>query len=380
MKKIGILGAAFNPIHIGHLIMAETALTRLKLDKIIFVPTKNPYHKDVELFPFDYRVKMVEYTIKDNSFFGVSDIESTFDENSYTLNLIKKLKEKENADYYFIMGADSILNFHTWYKYEELLKEVKFVVFSRPKYDVGNLILEYGKKTEIFYFDDLQLEISSTKIRKNLKEKISVRYLVHDRTMEYIKSEKNINYNQICEKLKMVLKESRYEHSLRVSETALKINRELNLGIDEKKVRLAATLHDCAKHHEHEYFLMFKEKYNLGFDILDQFFCAHSKLGAIVAKEIYGVDDEEILEAIRVHTLAKSNMSKLDKLLYLADYIEPERKFDAAYRVRNLISKGLNYAVLSVLNEEIEFHGRRNSVEKITLDARDYLLKEIENE
>lgn len=191
--KVGLFGSSFNPIHIGHLVIAEQARIRLGLDKVLFIPTANPYHKKVDLLDYDIRYEMVEETIKDNKYFEISDIEKNLKKNSYSYDVVKKLKKKSNDDYYFIMGSDSFQEIETWYEYNKFIDLLDLVVFKRPGYDVEGDHLNKMRnfsKNRIFYFDDLQLEISSTYIRNSIRDGYIPKYLLREETIAYIKDKK----------------------------------------------------------------------------------------------------------------------------------------------------------------------------------------------
>ncbi|MFM1515577.1 nicotinate-nucleotide adenylyltransferase [Helcococcus ovis] len=189
MKKIGVFGSSFNPIHIGHLIISEQARIRLCLDKILFIPTANPYHKKVDLLDYNIRYEMTERTVEDNPFFEVSDIEKHLKTASYSFDIMKKLKSKIDAEIYFIIGSDSFINLHTWHRYEELIKIVNLVVFQRPGYKINLELIEkyrFLTKKQIIFYDDIQLFISSSDIRNNIKNNIYPKYLLRDETIKYI--------------------------------------------------------------------------------------------------------------------------------------------------------------------------------------------------
>src|SRR5574344_393494 len=191
--KVGLFGSSFNPIHIGHLVIAEQARIRLGLDKVLFIPTANPYHKKVDLLDYDIRYEMVEETIKDNKYFEISDIEKNLKKNSYSYDVVKKLKKKSNDDYYFIMGSDSFQEIETWYEYNKFIDLLDLVVFKRPGYDVEGDHLNKMRnfsKNRIFYFDDLQLEISSTYIRNSIRDGYITKYLLREETIAYKKEKK----------------------------------------------------------------------------------------------------------------------------------------------------------------------------------------------
>lgn len=188
--KLGVFGSSFNPIHIAHLIIADQARIRLNLDKVIFIPTLNPYHKNVDLVKYEDRINMVNLAIENNIFFEVSDLERDFKSNSYSYNVVKKIKEDFPKDeIYFILGSDSFLTLDSWYKYEDFIKMVNIVVFSRPFYDIDlNLIKKYDSITnrKIYYYKDLNFEISSSSIRKSIKSGYIPKYIIPDKVIKYI--------------------------------------------------------------------------------------------------------------------------------------------------------------------------------------------------
>lgn len=191
--KVGLFGSSFNPIHIGHLVIAEQARVRLGLDKVLFIPTANPYHKKVDLLDYDIRYKIVEETIKDNKYFEISEVEKNLKKNSYSYDVVKKLKKKNKDDYYFIMGSDSFQEIESWYEYNKFIDLLDLVVFKRPGYDVEGDHLNKMRnfsKNRIFYFDDLQLEISSTYIRNSIRDGYIPKYLLREETIAYIKDKK----------------------------------------------------------------------------------------------------------------------------------------------------------------------------------------------
>lgn len=192
--KIGIFGSSFNPIHIGHLIISEQARYRKNLDKILLIPTFNPYHKNVDIIDYNDRFLMTEMIAKDNKYFEVSNIEENIEGNSYSYDVVKSLKEiYPNDDFYFITGSDSFMQMDTWYKYKDFLGMVNLIVFKRPGYEISNEKLDEYKKLalEITYYEDLQLEISSTYIRNSIKKGYIPKYLLMESTISYIE-EKNL--------------------------------------------------------------------------------------------------------------------------------------------------------------------------------------------
>lgn len=193
-NKIGIMGGTFDPIHFGHLFIAQTALDKLKLNKIIFIPTGKPPHKDERLITDSHkRVDMLNLAVKNNSKFETSLIEVTRKKTTYTIDTINELKQyyKEETDFYFITGTDAFIGLETWKKYTQLLDTVKFIVMTR---EVANSEL-LDEKIELFtkeYRANITkieiptLDISSTDIRRRVKEGSSIKYLLPENVEEYI--------------------------------------------------------------------------------------------------------------------------------------------------------------------------------------------------
>lgn len=181
--KIGILGGTFNPIHIGHLILAEEAREKLGLDKVIFVPTFLPPHKDnSNIAPASDRLTMIKLAIEGNKYFIVSDLEIKRNGRSYTIDTIKEFKDKFGSDdLYFIIGSDLLKYLEEWKDLNEIIKIVKFIAATRPGYPLEK-IPSYINTLPIRAVD-----ISAFEIRECVKENKSFRYLLPERVYKYIK-------------------------------------------------------------------------------------------------------------------------------------------------------------------------------------------------
>lgn len=187
-----------------------------------------------------------------------------------------------------------------------------------------------------------------------------------------------MNLENIKKELKNVLQVKRYEHVIRVCDTAVRLNKDLSLGLDDKKIKLAALLHDCAKNNEEKYFNFYREKYNLKENIFEDFFIAHAILGEIVAKELYGVEDDEVLSAIRWHTTGTINMNLLEKLIFISDFIEPGRDFKDSKIVETKIYENFDKGILLCLNLTIKHLIDKNVIINLeTIKARNYLQRRI---
>ncbi len=180
--QIGVFGGGFNPPHIGHLIACEIVRQKLKLNKVIFIPTFFPPHKRIKT-PFHHRVKMTELAIENNPYFSVSDIEKSLEVPSFTFRTLRELQKRYPEDeLYLIMGADELRDFNNWESPEEILRIAKIVVLYRP----GYRIIEELPRSVILLEIPL-IGISSTQLREWIREKVTVKYLIPDKVLDYIR-------------------------------------------------------------------------------------------------------------------------------------------------------------------------------------------------
>ena len=203
MNKIGIMGGSFNPIHNGHLFLAENAYEQAGLNKVLFMPLKNPPHKiKLNNITDQQRVDMVKLAIQNNSHFELSEIELQREGMSYTADTLTYLKEKNpEDDYYFIVGTDSLFYMHNWMKPEVVFDLCTVVAAGRDNAEEDRILshIDFLKKTynaRIIYVKMPMIELSSEGIRERLATGRTVRYYIPDAVIEYINS--NQLY-QICQ-------------------------------------------------------------------------------------------------------------------------------------------------------------------------------------
>lgn len=186
-----------------------------------------------------------------------------------------------------------------------------------------------------------------------------------------------MKYNQAADKLSKALSPKRFNHSLGVSKTAAKLAEKF--GEDIEKSKLAGLLHDCARSISNNNLLQMAEAFGIVVDDVERYqpILVHAPLGAYLAKSDYGIDDPEILKAITLHTTGAANMSRLDKIIYLADCIEPNRDFPGVDKLRKLAAKDLNAAVLEAFDQSLQFVIERGLlIHPATVEGRNYLLKD----
>lgn len=181
------------------------------------------------------------------------------------------------------------------------------------------------------------------------------------------------DFSKYKDKLKNDIGEKRFNHVIRVKDMALKINK----NIDIEKIKTAALLHDCAKYNEKYYLDKYKKYCDFSKEIISNKAVLHSFLGPIVAKYEYGVDDDEILNAIKYHTTGKENMTDFEKIIFLADACEENRNYEGVDKLRELAFKNLDDAVLFSLDGTIKsLVDRKMVIFPLTIKARNYLLRE----
>ncbi|MBN1871757.1 MAG: nicotinate-nucleotide adenylyltransferase [Candidatus Omnitrophica bacterium] len=180
--RIGLLGGTFNPPHYGHLILAQWCQQSLGLDKVVFVPAYIPPHKSVRDNRALLRYRMLKLACNENSLFEVSDIEVRRKEVSYSVYTIQRLRASygKKAKIFFLIGADSYNDLHTWKDVKEIRKLASFVAVNRPGYKIKN------KKETFQYVKMPQIDISSSLIRKRVRSGMSIKYLTPDAVIDLI--------------------------------------------------------------------------------------------------------------------------------------------------------------------------------------------------
>ncbi|WP_102026959.1 nicotinate-nucleotide adenylyltransferase [Salirhabdus sp. Marseille-P4669] len=181
MKKIGLFGGTFDPIHVGHLLMAEEVYERLNLDEIWFIPSYVPPHKTGTTTSPDDRMRMLQLATEDNDHFRIEDMELKRKGTSFTFDTIEQLKQSHpDKQFLFIIGADMVEYLPKWYKIEELIHNITFVGVKRVGYEVKS-------KYPIIEVEVPMIEISSTILRNRLKHGGTTRYWLPKKVREYIR-------------------------------------------------------------------------------------------------------------------------------------------------------------------------------------------------
>jgi nicotinate-nucleotide adenylyltransferase len=192
IQKIGLFGGTFDPVHLGHLIVAESVLNELNLEKIYFIAAhKHALKSNLNITSPDTRLELLETALKDFSYFSISDIELVSENVSYTVDTLRKIREYEklsNAELFYIIGFDNLNELHLWKDYKKIMELVKLVVLSRPgRYD-EKILNTY--KDKLIISNSPQIDISSTLIRQRIKENKPWKSLVIPPVYNYITKHK----------------------------------------------------------------------------------------------------------------------------------------------------------------------------------------------
>ena len=194
-RRIGIMGGTFNPIHYAHLLLAESAREQYHLDRVIFIPTGFPYMKDTTNLPSgELRYQLVKIAIRDNPYFTCSRIEIDRPGNTYTADTLRELHKMYPGDHlFFIMGADSVMDIEKWHKVQDVFNSTTILAAVRHRVDAEQLNArkqalseKYGADIELLEYG--RMDISSTVIRDRMSRGLSVRYLLPDECIEFIRT------------------------------------------------------------------------------------------------------------------------------------------------------------------------------------------------
>lgn len=390
MKKIGILGGSFDPVHTGHVHLAKDALVQAGLDQVLLVPARlQPFKQDRVPASGEDRMEMLRLALADEPAIEPCSYELEQEGVSYTYLTLRAMQERfgEDAKIYFITGADSVLKLDTWMNAEELLTRYAYIAGSRPGYKdeelsacIERLREKYG--TEIVLIRNERFDISATEIREKLAAGESVQGLVPDAVSDYIKAhglyrtpgtKAGLPLQELRQQglayIRKNLKKSRYEHTLRVRDEAIRLAGRF--GADAEKAETAAIFHDMAKNLPQDEMNALVREFGLDEKYIDQPNLAHSKLAACLMRRDFGITDPDLLNAVSYHTTGRAGMSLLEKVVFLADAIEPERSYPSANEIRRIAEKDLDRACIRMLERTIAYLQRKRAV--IDPDTQDAL-------
>ena len=191
--RVGILGGAFNPPHIGHLVCAQEALAQLELERVVFIPVGVPPHREIDFDPgAEARLEMVELAVADDERFEASRIELDREGPSYTSDTLEQLaKESPKDELFLILGGDQASALASWHEPEQVLERATVAVFDRGSWGRNAIGIKIGRLAgarRVRYLDMPLIQVSSSAIRRRVREGVPIRYLVPDKVADYISS------------------------------------------------------------------------------------------------------------------------------------------------------------------------------------------------
>ena len=325
--RIGILGGAFDPVHEGHLAVAGAAKAALDLDRVLLLPSGTPPYKRVRASR-DERMEMVRLACRGREGLEPCDLECRRPGTTYTVDTMKALRQAHSGDtFVYILGADALKNLDQWRGLDEIARMTGFAAVKRP----GEAWPEALPGGVSVTFTDIEgPELSSGDVRRRVAEGGSLAGMVPEAVAEYIRDQGlylcDYNEDEILERLRKTITLHRWHHTLGVADTAQHL--AARCGVDPRRARLAGLLHDCAKSLPYGELRRLTEQYVPDTDEaeLDAEPVLHAPAGMVLARRDYGVRDAAILQAIRRHTLGGPDMTAMDALIYVSDFIEPGRR------------------------------------------------------
>ncbi len=185
MSRIGVFGGTFDPVHHGHLVMAQEAVVRLRLERMLFMALNRPPHKSApHLAPVEHRIAMLRLATRGNARFEVSRLEADRGGISYTVNTLETLRKRLRGELFFLLGQDSLDDFARWREPEKILRLARLVVVPRGAKKAASLPARVRRRVVVL--EPPRIEISSTEIRRRLRRGLTVRYWTPDTVLRYM--------------------------------------------------------------------------------------------------------------------------------------------------------------------------------------------------
>ena len=393
--RIGVYGGTFNPPHLGHITAARAVFELLKLDKLLLIPDGQPPHKPLPQGSPTAQQRL-ELTRLAGEQLGLDEKVETLDMElrrggkSYTADTLEAVRALyPNDEVWLLMGSDMFLTLHTWHQPERIMALAGIAAFGRTEANEEELFaIQRERLYRMYPFARIftlsvpgVVEISSTDLRDKLARGEGSWYLapavygsiLRDQLYGTDADLKRLPLEKLRPVALSFLKHKRIPHVLGTEQEAIRL--ALRYGADVQKARVAALLHDCTKQLDMVEQLALCRQYGIRLDELEQraLKLLHAKTGAAIARDLFGVDDE-IYSAIYWHTTGHANMTLLEKIMYLADYIEPTRNFPGVNELRAACNESLDKGLRMGLEMTIqEMHDRGNPVHSATLEADEYL-------
>lgn len=386
MERIGIYGGTFNPPHIGHIQAAKQAVKTLQLDKLLLIPDRVAPHKELpDNSPSPWqRLDMLRIAACQDPALEVSDIELNREGPSYTYETVAQLKEcYPQAELVVLMGTDMFLSFPSWRCPQKILAGAALAVAYRGDRQERQEVARMQRQLEsqgakVYLLENQVTEISSTQLRRMLAFGCADSFLSPG-VGDYIRQNKlydtgadwkNLPMEQLEQVVRRLLKPNRVAHVLGCRDTAVELAQRW--GADPVDAARAGLLHDITKALDGPLQLTLCQAYGKMLDDFSRKYpkTLHAFTGSLVARRIFGENDA-VVEAIACHTTGKADMNLLETILYVADYMEPNRDFPGVERLRQAAFQDIQAALK--LGLEMTLEHLKNQGSEVSPQSREAL-------
>ncbi len=367
MERIGIYGGTFNPPHVGHIRGAQYALDALQLQNLLLIPSCVAPHKAVPANSPTHAQRAEMLELAKGEKMEVCDIELSRGGTSYTYETVEALAEQyPNKELVLLMGTDMFQSFLTWKEPERILDKVSLGVLYRGEKDELSQVAIQKKTLEeqgarVYLIENPVTAISSTQLRRMLVFRCASTFL-QENVEHYINNNnlygasanyRNLSMEELEQVVVSLLKPNRVAHVLGCRDTAMDLAKRW--GADITDAGRAGLLHDITKALDGPLQLTLCQEYG---KILGEFSkhnpkTLHALTGSLVAERIFG-ENKQVVDAICSHTTGKANMNTLEKILYVADYMEPNRDFPGVEKLRQLAYTDLDKALKTGLEMTLQ--------------------------
>ena len=388
MERIGIYGGTYSPPHIGHLRAAEYAIEACSLDRLLLIPTGVSPHKQMSAgATSEDRLQMLRLSAAGIDKAEVSDIELKREGRSYTVDTLGTIRaENPGAELVLLMGTDMFLSFMTWREPEKIMELATLAVFcrgekgERAKIEDQKIALEaLGARIELV--ENPVTAISSTDLRRMLVFGCADPFLMPG-VGDYIREKglygtgrnrKNLSMEELENEVVALLNPNRVAHVLGCRDCAIELAKRY--GENEVDAARAGLLHDITKAIDGPLQLTLCAEYGIVLDTFSRSFpkTLHALTGSLVAERIFG-ENEHVVSAICHHTTGRANMTLLEKIIYIADYVERNRDFPGVEEMRAMAYTDLDRAVLMGLESAVAHVKRQGQgLAPATMEALEFL-------
>ena len=388
MERIGIYGGTYSPPHIGHMKAAEYAIEALKLDRLLLIPTGVSPHKAMSAGATSAdRLQMLRLSAANMEKARVSDIEILRQGSSYTVDTLRQIKaENPGAELVLLMGTDMFVSFLSWREPEAIMALATLAVFCRGERGEQERIEAQKAKLEalgarVELVRNPVNAISSTDLRRMLVFGCADPFLmpgvgdfIREKGLYGLdRNRRNLPMEELEKEVIALMNPNRVAHVLGCRDTAVELARVY--GENEVDAARAGLLHDITKAIDGPLQLTLCDEYGIVLDTFSRSFpkTLHALTGSLVAERIFG-ENENVVSAICHHTTGRANMTLLEKIIYIADYVEPNRDFPGVEEMRAMAYTDLDKAVLMGLESAVA-HVRRQGqgLAPATLEALEFL-------